>query len=72
LIVLSPTSRLLRFEHEYQRTAWREWGVREAFACFEAMLHHARLVRPDLGSDWREDLAADLAVARAVNGLPPA
>jgi alkylhydroperoxidase family enzyme len=70
--MLSPTSRLRQFELEYQRTAWQDWGIREALACFEAMLHHARQVRPDLGSDWREDLAADLAIARAVNGLPPA
>jgi len=36
------------------------------------MLQEARLLRPDLGLDWRDDLAPDLAVARALNGLPPA
>jgi hypothetical protein len=27
-------------------------------------------LNPDFPGDWLEDLAADLAVARAVNGLP--
>lgn len=44
----------------------------EALAWYAAALAEARAVRPDLGADWLEDLAPDFAIARAVNGLPPA
>lgn len=39
---------------------------------FAALWAHARLIAPGSGADWRHDLEPDLAVARAVNGLPPA
>ena len=44
----------------------------EALSRFTGLWIEARAVRPDLGDDWEQDLAADFAVARAVNGLPPA
>ena len=69
--MLSPTSRLRQFESHYQRTAYQGMTFPEALARYRAMWHQARLLRPDLGSDWRDDLAPDLAVARALNGLPP-
>jgi len=31
-----------------------------------------RSAGPSIGQDWQADLAADFAVARAINGLPPA
>lgn len=71
-VMLSPTSRLRQFESHYQRTAYQGMTFPEALARFyRAMWHQARLLRPDLGSDWREDLAPYLAVARLLNGLPP-
>jgi hypothetical protein len=42
----------------------------EALAVFEALWRQARLLNPDFPGDWREDIASDLDVARAVNGLP--
>lgn len=42
----------------------------DALAVFEALWRQALLLNPDFPGDWREDLAADLQVARAVNGLP--
>lgn len=44
----------------------------EALRRFTGLWMEARQVRPDLGDDWEQDLCADLAVARAVNGLSPA
>jgi hypothetical protein len=43
----------------------------DALARFAALWVHARALNPDFGSDWLDDLEPDLAVARAVNGLPP-
>jgi hypothetical protein len=42
-----------------------------ALALYTGLWMEAQLLNPDGGSDWEHDLAADIAVARAVNGLPP-
>ena len=42
----------------------------EALQRFERLWRLARTLRPDIGTDWRDDLVAARAVARAVNGLP--
>lgn len=63
--------RLDELEKRYQREAFRDLTYEEALRLFTALWMEARELNPDLGSDWREDLEADLAVARAVNGLPP-
>ena len=44
----------------------------EAVEVFEALWEEARALNRDLPGDWATNLAPDLAVARAVNGLPPA
>lgn len=43
----------------------------EALAVFEALWRHASRLNPDFPGDWREDIASDLEVARALNELPP-
>ena len=60
------------FEARYRREAYGHLSFHEALATFEAMWVHARKLNPRLGEDWREDLQATIAVARALNGLPPA
>jgi hypothetical protein len=69
--MIADTPRLRRFEAEYQRNAYRQVSYADALACYAMLLGEARLLNPDFGTDWEEDLAADLAVARAINGLPP-
>jgi len=69
--VIHPTSRWCAFEAAYRREAWRQLSYREALSLFEALWAEARELDPRLGEDWREALAADLALARAINGLPP-
>ena len=59
------------FEADYQRTAFAELSYADALERFAALWAEARALHPSLGDDWAEDLAPDLAVARAVNGLPP-
>lgn len=59
------------FEAHYQREAFAALSYDDALARFAALWAEARVLRPDLGHDWREDLEPDLALARALNGLPP-
>ena len=69
-MIRSPAM-LQQLEARYQREALRGLYFPQALAIFSALWAEARTLRPDLGSDWLEDLEPDLAVARAVNGLPP-
>lgn len=62
---------LEELEARYQREAFRGLSYLEALATYAALWAEARALRPDMGFDWLEDLKPDLAVARAVNGLPP-
>jgi hypothetical protein len=66
------TDELAALEDRYGREAFRDLSFPEALARFSAFWVEARALRSDLGTDWLEDLAPDLAIARAVNGLPPA
>jgi hypothetical protein len=66
------TPQLRRFEAEYQRTAYRRLSVLDALALFERLRDEARALDPTFGVAWQADMAPDLAIARAVNGLPPA
>ena len=70
--MICRNARWEEFEARYRREAHRDMSFHEALALFEAMWIHARKLNPDLGEDWREDLEATIAVARALNGLPPA
>lgn len=70
--MIVSSKRLDEFEARYQREAFASLSYMDALARFASLWAEARVVRPDLGQEWREDLEADIAVARAVNGLPPA
>lgn len=69
--MIRSTTRWKEFEERYRREAYRDLSFRDALSIFEAMWVHARKLNPRLGEDWREDLEASIAVARALNGLPP-
>lgn len=59
---------------ELERSQAREHGARtysEALAIFSALWREAVRLNPDFPGDWRDDLVPDIAVGRAVNGLPP-
>jgi hypothetical protein len=63
---------LRRFEARYDRETRQADSPESALRRFAALWAHARLLNPGLGTDWEADLAADRAIARAVNGLSPA
>jgi len=61
--MIPQSRRLEQFEAAYQREAFRDLSYQQALELFSALWAEARALNPDIG--------ADLAVARAVNGLPP-
>ena len=70
--MLNPTQQWRDFEAADEREAWRGLTYEAALERYAAWWAYARELRPDIGDDWEEDVQADIAVARAVNGLPPA
>jgi hypothetical protein len=69
--MIEPSRRLDDVEAAYQRTAFADLTYEQALARVAALWAEARALNPAPDADWAEDLAPDLAVARAVNGLPP-
>lgn len=68
--MIRPSPRL----DDFERSHAREHGARtysEALAIFASLWREAVALNPGFPGDWREDLVPDLAIARAVNGLPP-
>lgn len=70
--MINATRRLIELEARYGREAFRDLSYTAALDLFAGLWAEARAVDSGLGVDWLEDLAAARAVARAVNGLPPA
>lgn len=69
--MIEPTPELDDFERRWEREWLAGMTYTEALAIFEALWVEARSLNPDFPDDWREDIAPDLAIARALNGLPP-
>lgn len=71
--MIRPGGRLAALEARYGREAFRNLSYAEALETFAALWAEACALSPQTraGADWRDDLASDLAIARAVNGLPP-
>ena len=70
--MIRPSPELARLEREDARRRGRTTTHAHAMEIFEALWAEAVALNPDLPSPDREaDLASDLAVARAINGLPP-
>ena len=59
------------FERQYTQEYIAKRTYAEALAIFSALWREARALNPDFPGDWEADLEPDLAVARAINGLPP-
>lgn len=62
---------LAALEAAYQREAFRGLSYADALRRFAALWAEARTLNPEVGQAWLEDLAPALAIARALNGLPP-
>jgi len=69
--MIRDSDRLADFERQDREEALRNMSYSDALAIFESLWSEARAVNPDFGEDWRRNIEPVLAVARAVNGLPP-
>lgn len=69
--MLERTERLQALDRRWERRAYREMDYSQALARFAALWDESLRLHGEPGRSWREDLEADLAIARAVNGLPP-
>lgn len=63
--------KLDEIDRRHSRERLADCSYTEALEVFAALWREAAALRPDFPGDWRDDLAPDLAIARAVNGLPP-
>ncbi|HUF51078.1 MAG TPA: hypothetical protein VMN60_09610 [Longimicrobiales bacterium] len=68
--MIRRTQSLENLERRYARDVHAGRTYLEALAVFEALWRQARLLNPDFPCDWRDDVAADVEVARALNGRP--
>lgn len=69
--MIRSSPELERFERKYARVRGKTATYAQALEIFEALWAEAKALNPDFPGDWEVDLVPDLAVARAINGLPP-
>lgn len=62
---------LEELERRYERESLEGMTYEAALQRFAALWAEARTLGVDARRDWLTDLEPDLAVARALNGLPP-
>ena len=70
--MLKRTKELEDLDRRWERHLYGELSLHQALGRFAALWQLARVLHPEPSLDWPSDLGADLAIARAVNGLPPA
>ncbi|MFQ5890733.1 MAG: hypothetical protein ACE5JR_11855 [Gemmatimonadota bacterium] len=69
--MIRDCSTLSEFEKRYGREAFADLTYERALEIFAAMWKQARELNESFPGPWEDDIEADLAIARAVNGLPP-
>lgn len=69
--MIRSTAELARFERRYARERGRTVTYAQALDVFAALWAEAVALNGDFPGDWQEDIRPDLAVARALNDLPP-
>ena len=69
--MIRPSPELEELERRWARDRLAGMTYQEALAIFESLWEEARALNPDFPGDWSDDIGPDLAIARAINGLPP-
>ncbi|MGD2153342.1 MAG: hypothetical protein PVG79_08730 [Gemmatimonadales bacterium] len=69
--MIEPSQLLEKLNKRYEREALAGMTYDAALQRFAALWAEARSLGFDARDDWLADLEPDLAVARAINGLPP-
>jgi hypothetical protein len=67
--MLRETEELRALERRYTRDFIAPLGYRQALDRFSALWQHARMLNPGFPGDWEHDVAADVELARVLNGL---
>lgn len=68
--MIRHTEKLAQFERWYSATHLASRSFDEALVIFAALWDEARQLRPEMPTDWREDVQADIELARVLNGIP--
>ena len=69
--MIRSTRRLEKLEADFAAERLARMTFQEALSLFTALWVEARTLNSALPADWRSDIEPDLAIARALNGLPP-
>ena len=69
-MIKSP-ARVREIEADWNRETYVSMEYPEALKRFAVLWHQARLLNPQIGQSWEEDIQTDIALARILNGLPP-
>jgi hypothetical protein len=69
--VIERTEAVRALERAYTRGRLSKLTYADALAVYAALWRQACALNPDFPGDWKADVGPDLAMARAVNGLPP-
>jgi hypothetical protein len=67
--MLRSSDRVHEMEAGWARSLYATMDYPEALARFTALWNQAELLSPGMGQDWEEDIKADIALARILNGL---
>jgi hypothetical protein len=68
--MIGDAQRLADFERWYARSRVDRLTYEDALAIFVGLWRHARLLNPDFPGNWREDIEADIELARVLNARP--
>jgi hypothetical protein len=69
--VIRNPHRLREIDLRREREAYGDLSFREALEIYTRLWRRALELHPDPIAGWREDMASDFAIARAINGLSP-
>ena len=69
--MIRRTPELDELERDHARRTLARMTYEDALAIFAALWREACIVNPNFPGHWADDLEPDLAIARALNGLPP-
>jgi hypothetical protein len=70
-LVIRSTPLLQKLEADFTRDRIARMTFQDALDVFTSLWIEARALNSAFPTDWRSDLEPDLAIARALNGLPP-
>lgn len=69
--MLKNPEKVRSIEAAHEKELYGSLSYSEKLRRYEALWAHVRSLNPRFTRRWREDLDADIAIARVLNGLPP-